>query len=423
MYFLYDIAATFAAAVGLVWVALSRKHRVLLGRFRAAVPTQAGAHPLWVQACSVGEVKTALPVLDDYRKRHPDTPIVLTTSTRTGFDTARAAASMAHVAWCPFDHPLIVRRFVRKLAPSALVLVETELWPSILREADRAGVPVVVVNGRISDKHFSRYKRFGRVTRRMVQYLTAVGAQNQEYADRFASLGVEAGSIQVTGNLKFDAVPMVTDPTRRSRIKENNGFLPGQPILVFGSTRPGDEELAAQCWRELRDEFPELRLVIAPRHIDRLRDAVAPFEEPILRRSQVRRLRKGDAERVFILDTLGELVDFYSIATVAVVGGSFYPGVNGHNPLEPAALGIPTVFGPHMRNFADPARVLVEANGAIQVSAPEELQEVLRNLLADVEARLRLAAQGRQVVARNQGVVQRNVDLIDAVISQRSQTS
>jgi len=186
--------------------------------------------------------------------------------------------------------------------------------------------------------------------------------------------------------------------------------------VIFGSTRPGDETLAASCWRTLRNSFHSLRRVVAPRHPERVEEAISAFDEPILRRSETSQGRSPAGERVIVLDTVGELATFYALATVVVIGGSFFPGVNGHNPVESAALGVPTVFGPYMRNFVDPARELLARGGAVQVDRPEGLLPVLTRLLTDEQERTRIGARGREAVLANQGATGRNLDLLAEVV-------
>ncbi len=411
IYGLYNTALALIAPCGAIWLRCHPRHRTLLARFNPSVPPLHG-RPLWVHACSVGEVNTARPIVKALQARLPKVPMLLTVSTETGHVLAEKVCAEFAVTWSPFDTRAAVRRFLDKAQPRALVIVETELWPNLVRETRRRGVPVIVVNGRISDKHYPRYRRWRSFFAEVLRHVTAIGAQNDAYAQRFAAIGAAPGITHVTGNTKFDGVTTGIDAKARSRLRTENGFQPGQPILIFGSTRPGDEALAAACWRALCKDLPGLRLIVAPRHLERLPEAVAAFSEPILRRSEVKEGRSPDGERVFLLDTVGELVSFYAIASVAVVGGSFYPGVNGHNPLEPAALGVPTVFGPYMSNFTDPARALLAARGAIQVSRPEDLCAALRSLLADPAEQRQLGTRARKAVLDNQGAIDRNVDLV-----------
>lgn len=424
VYFIYTVLVSLAAPLGALWLLARPRYRPLLGRFAPAVSSPApgdNSRPLWIHACSVGEVNIARPIIAAVRARWPRLPLLLTTSTISGRDLARDACPGVPLTWLPFDHPLCVRLFLRKARPCALVLLDTELWPALILGARRAGVPVILANGRLSDKHFPRYRRARFFLRPVIARLSAAAMQNEEYAARLTELGARPDAVRVCGSTKFDGVLESVDAEKLRALRRvgrtQYGLEDDAPLLVFGSTRPGDEALAAQCWRTLRDEFPALRLVIAPRHLDRIDEAMAPFDEPIARRSQ--RTEGADA-RVFFLDTVGELVDFYALATVAVVGGSFYPGVNGHNPLEPAALGIPTVFGPYMRNFIDPARELLAHNGAVQVS-PDELTESLRRLLTSLRERQTLADNGRNAVRANKGAINRTLDLIEPFVNSENE--
>ncbi|HOZ49682.1 MAG TPA: 3-deoxy-D-manno-octulosonic acid transferase [Candidatus Hydrogenedentes bacterium] len=409
------MAMSVAAPIGATWLRMQPARRPLLARFDPPVPPMDG-RPLWVQACSMGEVGTAKPLILAFLRRHPDVPVLLTASTMTGHAQAEALRDRVHVSWFPVDQGKVVRRFLDRARPRALVLIETELWPTVIREAARHDCSTVLLNGRISDKHYPRYRRFRPVLAPAFEELTAVGAQNGEYAERLASLGTPRERIRVTGSTKFDGVLTTVDGATQSALRASLGFPDGAPVLVFGSTRPGDEALAATCWKTLRDAFPDLRLVVAPRHLDRLAEVLAVFQEPVLLRSATKAGTRSHGERVIVLDTMGELVAFYALATVAVVGGSFYPGVNGHNPLEPAALGVPTVFGPYMRNFIDPARVLLECRGAVQVPSPEGLAATLECLLRDADARDRLSRRGQRGVLDNQGAIERSLDLLDGVL-------
>lgn len=417
-YVLYHLATLTAAAGGVLWLAVRPSRRVLFRRFCPLVPPMPGS-PIWIQACSVGEVLTAKPIISAIRRRWPEVPILLTVSTTTGYALANATVRDVPITWFPFDVLPSVRRFMSHLKPRVLVLVETEIWPNVIREARYADVPVVLVNGRLSDKHYPRYLRLRPLVSAVVRPLSLAAMQNEEYAARMRSLGAHPSSVHVTGNTKFDAVATAVDRAALERLRQENGFSPDCPVVLYGSTRPGDEALAAACWATLKKEFPSLRLIVAPRHLDRLDEALSHFDEPLLRRSQVQQGQRASGERVFVLDTVGELVSFYALATVAVIGGSFYPGVNGHNPLESAALGIPTVFGPYMRNFIDPARALVKAEGARQVSNPQDLLPVLRGLLADPKERARLAKHGREAVLANQGAINRTLDLLETAIGLR----
>jgi 3-deoxy-D-manno-octulosonic-acid transferase len=416
MYLLYDIVTSLAAGPGALGLALKPQRRALLRRFRPLTAPLSG-RPVWFQAVSVGELGVAKTLVNGLRERRPELPVLLTTSTMTGYKAAPGICPDATVAFFPFDHFLSVEGFVRRAAPRALVLLETEIWPNVVRVARRQGIPVILLNARLSDKHYPRYERFRKFTRPIFASLTAVGVQNEEYAERFRALGTRPEAIRVTGNTKFDGVRTEGRDEVRARVRSENGLPPEAPVLLFASTRPGDEALASRCWQALREEMPDLLLVVAPRHRERLEEALACFDEPVLLRTQVQAGRARQGERVFVVDTLGELAGFCAAADVAVIGGSFYPGVNGHNPLEAAGYGIPTVFGPFMRNFIDPARVLVQANAAEQVRDPERLLPVLEGLLRDPERQRSMGQRAREAVLANQGASQRSLALLEEILS------
>jgi 3-deoxy-D-manno-octulosonic-acid transferase len=413
---LYTLAASLVAPIAGAWLVLRRRYWPLLRRFNPLAPSFPSP-PVWVHACSVGEVRTAGPVLEAMRRRWPDVPILLTVSTVSGYDVAQTLSSYDGLTWFPFDHPLVVRRFVRRLAPRALVLIETELWPAVIDQAARAAVPIAVLSGRLSDRHFARYRRARFFWRPVLKRIGLADMQEPRYAERIVELGVPAERVHVTGNAKYDGLVKEPDPGLRESIALENGFAPDQPILLFGSTRPGDEALAAACWRALREEFPALCIVIAPRHLDRMDEALKPFDEPVRRRSEVQKGRDSAGERVFFLDTLGELDRFYALATVAVIGGSFYPGVEGQNPLEPAALGVPTVFGPHMRNFDEPARLLLKCGGACQVASADALCGEVEALLRDETLRDEVGRRGQAIIRDNQGAIERSLVLLEGLLS------
>jgi len=413
---LYNLALFFATAPARWWLRRHPRYHVLAARFAPPLP-ELETRPIWVQACSVGEVNTVLPLLESIRAAFPDVPIVLTSSTVSGYARAEKGADPGTAAWFPFDTRKATRSFVRRLDPTVLILVETELWPNVIGACRERHVPVVLVNGRLSDRHARRYRRMGWWYRPLVRGLAAAGMQSERYAERLRALGLPRERMRITGNLKFDAARDHVGGRDRQRLRMENGFRQQGPVLFFGSTRPGDEALASACWATLREEYPELRLVIAPRHVERAGEIVGLFSEPVLRRSAVIAGQPARGERVFLLDTLGEMPAFLSLATVAVVGGSFYPGVNGHNPLEPAALGIPTIFGPYMSNFEDPAAVLLERGGAQAVACPEDLYLALSKLLGDTAEQRQMGTRARKAVLDHQGASEATVALLADVLA------
>jgi len=412
-YAIYDVAATLAVPAAAGWLAVDPRLRPLLGRFRPHTSHVTG-RPLWFQACSVGEMTVAASLVQHARERWPAVSTLVTASTVAGRKRAGELLPDTPFAWFPFDHRSAVRGFLRRTQPRMLVLVETEIWPNVIRHARLHRVPVVVANGRISDRHYPRYLRFQRFLRPVWEQLAGVCVQNQTYAERFETLGVPPARIRVSGSTKFDGLKTNVEAETLEAIRHETGLDRSGPIVVFGSTRPGDEALAAACWRTLRIPFPSLRIVIAPRHVERAREIFPLFDGPVGLRSKSG-IRDRDA-RVLIVDSLGELVAFYALADIAVVGGSFYPGVNGHNPLEPAAVGTPVVFGPHMRNFMDPADALVRHGGAVQLDGPEALAATLARLLKAPSEAADIARGAREAIAEHQGATGRTIDYMAEIL-------
>ncbi|MBI2424773.1 MAG: 3-deoxy-D-manno-octulosonic acid transferase [Candidatus Hydrogenedentes bacterium] len=408
---LYSFALRCATPIGRLWLRRQPRHAPLLERFAPRVP-QTAARAVWIHACSLGEVNAAQPLVQELQKTLGAERVAVSASTISGKERATKLFGEDGTFFCPFDTPAAVDHTLDELRPAALVLIDTEIWPNLILGCARRGIPVLVINGRLSDRHFKKYRRLRRLFRPVFEKLNGVYVQTDLYADRFRALGCRPERVHVTGSLKYDAVAVEADRSARDRLRRACGIPEQAPVLVFGSTRPGDERLASACWSTLREEQPELRLIVALRHVDRATETTAFFDEPVLLRSSVQAGRAPQGERVILVDTLGELPHFYALADVAVVGGSFYPGVEGHNPLEPAALGIPAVFGPYMSNFGEPAAVLVAARGAIQVPCAEDLYGVLSHLLAQpVEAR-NIGTRARKAVLDRRGAVARNVAAI-----------
>ncbi len=411
-YLLYDLATSVAAVGGAAYLAAHPRYRRLLSRFAPAIPPQA-VGGVCVQACSVGEVGVARQLLAAMHSRWPDVPALLTVSTVTGRSVAEQQGGSCPIAWFPFDHRISVERFFSAMRPRVLVLVETEIWPNILRIAADKNIPVVMISGRLSDRHFERYKRHAFWFKPLFGALSAAGMQTEEYAGRIKQLGIPPCRVHVTGNIKFDGAVAAVPEAQSAQLRLDSGIPDQAPVVVFGSTRPGDEARAASAWKCLREMFPELRMIVAPRHATRLREALEPFAgESFLLRSEMLSGKRINHERIIVLDTVGELASFYALASAVVIGGSFDPAINGHNPIEPAALGVPTLFGPYMRNFKDAAALLESSGGARQVQE-EELPEALKEVLSDRQLRECMGAHARATVLQNQGALKRTLDLLE----------
>jgi len=411
--FIYNLILAVLVPPARWWLRRHAVYAPLLARFSPPVPLgREGA--IWVQVCSLGEANAARPLIEAIAEGLPNSPVLVTSSTLAGHARCLALYGAGNVTWFPFDTRPAVKNFLASARPAALILFETELWPNVLSECRRAGVPVLLANGRLSEKNKRRYARLRWWYGPLLQHIGAACMQDEIHAERIRALGMPPERIAITGSVKFDAVQDAVPIRERNRMRQQWGIREGDPILLFATTRPGEEALASACWSTLKEEIPRLKLIIAPRHLERMEEVLAPFSEPVARRTATGNSQEG--ARVFILDTMGELGSLYAIASVVVVGGSFYPGVNGHNPLEAAALGIPTVFGPYMSNCPDAVRVLVDAGGAIQVPCPEDLYLTLSRLLADPGRQRQMGTAARRAVMANRGAAAKTVAHIKAAL-------
>lgn len=393
----------------LIRMALSHEFRQeMLARHRGgkSLPPLPGC--LWVHASSAGEVRAAKILIDALNKNGNHPSIVLSTFTQTGYDLARME-NIEHVFRLPFDFPLWLHPIFDKLKPSQLILIEAEFWPALLRLAKRRNVPVVLVNGRMSKRSASRYQKILPFFRWITDPILVFSMRTQADAHRVLALGVPAQKVLVTGNIKFDARTGDTRPTEKQSAQKH-------PWVVFGSTRPGDEGPIMESVLRLKEDLPDLNVAIAPRHVDRCQEIerlILEYDVKFKLHSQLPTNLGDIGGAVILIDTMGELKSYYSKATVAFVGGGFNPRFGGQNILEPAALGLPVVFGKHMQNFEEEARLLKESEGGIQIDNPNKLYPVLYGLLTQPEERIRRGKSAAKTIRENQGAVQRNIDIIE----------
>ena len=389
-------------------------------RFGRGAALAGGARGLWVHAVSVGEVQAAASLVAALGREWPAMPIVVTSVTPAGRARARAAfdASVA-VRYAPYDLPWCVRGALRQLRPALLVIMETEIWPNLLVECARAGTPVVIASARLSARSVARWSRFGALLQPALRRAVSVAAQSAADARRFEALGVAPAHIRVCGNIKFDRAPGAG--ARASGAAQRSRYAAARPMWVAGSTHSGEEQAALAAHAAVRAVRGDALLVLAPRHRPRF-DEVAS----LLERSGVSWLRhsavtadpvgKGaDAAgiSVLLLDTIGELENFYAAADVAFVGGSLAP-IGGHNLLEPAVLGVATLTGPEQGNAPEVARLLTESGGLQIVCDGTALGAALIALLGDEAARARMAGAAQAAVSANRGAQERVLDLVRA---------
>jgi 3-deoxy-D-manno-octulosonic-acid transferase len=378
---------------------------------------------LWVHAVSVGEVHAATHLAKALKERFPCFRLVISTTTETGQEAARRRIPEADsLIYFPLDLPFSVAKVVQAVDPRLVVLMETEIWPNFLFHLRRRQIPLLIANCRISPRSYRGYRRLRPFMRRILASVSRFSVQTEDDAERLRRLGAPADRVRVTGNLKFDEAlhSVLSSPSLPEAIRESLGFPPQSPLWVAGSVHPGEEEVILGAFSSLRDRHPELSLVLAPRRLNR----VPEIEAMLQGRGLDYRLRSvlGPPNgRVLVLDTLGELASLYGAATVAFVGGSLVPW-GGQNPLEPAARGVPVLFGSHMQNFQE-AATLLKALGeggtpaALEVAGPLQgaggkLVKAVGRLLEDPGLARAMGEQGQKVVRAHAGALERNLELI-----------
>ncbi|MDP3419430.1 MAG: lipid IV(A) 3-deoxy-D-manno-octulosonic acid transferase [Thiobacillus sp.] len=368
--------------------------------------------PLWIHAVSVGEMRAAQPLIAELRSAHPGAPVLLTCMTPTGRATAESLyGDFARIVYLPYDYAWLVRRFLRRLRPRVGVMMETELWPNLIRAAAQAGVPLVLANARLSARSARGYARLPALTRASLQRIDSIAAQAEADAARLLELG--AASVHVTGNLKFDIAPPAGQLERGAAWKAAWGT---RPVLLAASTREGEE---VRLLRAFVETAPAATLlVLVPRHPQRF-DAVAGLIEAAGLPYQRRSLADGTAlnpdTRVLLGDSLGELFAYYAACDVAFVGGSLMP-LGGQNLIEAASVGRPVLVGPYTYNFDDATRWAIEAGAALRVTDAADLLDKAQTLLGDAPARARMGEAGLAFAARPRGAAARVAGLVSALL-------
>lgn len=362
-----------------------------------------GKRSTWLHAVSVGEVRIALKLADELRALQPELHCVLTTTTTTGFAFAnRNMPPWIEVMYNPLDFWPIVRRALAVINPAKIVLIEAEVWPNLVAEGKKRGVPITLVNARLSprsEKHFRRYRAFVAPTFRL---LDLVCVQESTDIERWTALGVDRDRIRRTGSIKFDPSLLRVDRANAENALRDLKIELHRPILLAGSTHPGEEKIVATIYFDLRKEFPDLFLILVPRHTERRREILRDLEQLELRATLRSRPASDLPLDCLIVDSTGELQNWYAVATIVFVGKSL-AATGGQNPVEPIAAGKPVVFGPHMENFAALARELVECGGAVQIQTAADLKRAIAALLRDANLRNKLSERGRAALEKHRG--------------------
>ncbi len=388
----------------------------LLG-LRGSSPNEA----IWFHGVSVGEIHLLRQVIAAFRRRHPDLPCAVSTTTETGYDEAKRCFPDLFVFFFPFDFSWSVRRALAARAPRLIVLAEAELWPNFLMAARRQGIPVAVINGRMSPRSLKRYLWVKPLARWLFGHIDLLLMQTEHYARAVRILGVEPRRVAVTGNIKFDGVLAERRNPRTRFLREALRVKDDDFIWIAGSTQAPEEEIAFDVWLKLHKEYPKLRLFLVPRHKER-------FEEVahLLARSGVDFARRSHGagsdlnKPVVLVDTIGELGPLWGLADVAFVGGSLDGRRGGQNMIEPAAFGAAVIFGPYVWNFAETARRLIDARAACQIADATQLETAVRMLLEDGRERHRLGDAARAFVVGQQGATEKTIARwTDSIASRR----
>lgn len=419
VYVIYDLVMILALAVILpsYWLRLKiRRGEPLFLKRRLGfhLPQPKGGRPfVWIHAVSVGEVLSLQSLVGALRAAHPDWELGFSVLTNMGYETARKNIREAdHLFFVPFDLGFSVKRYFARLQPTLLVLAESEYWPRLLREARRRGCPVLVVNGRMSDRTFSRMRRLRPFALRLLGQVTRFLVQTPLDRDRLEKLGLAAEKIQVAGNLKCETRLPELSAASLEAFKRELGIRTGNKVIVAGSIHPGEETILLEAFRIARRQRPGLRLILAPRHPEKFSgfyETQAGKDLLVRKKSELDPATNWD---VLVLDTIGELARTYAVADAAFIGGSLVPW-GGQNLLEPAFYGKPVVFGPHMKNFAVLAETFELGGGAKTVRTPEEIAAYFS--FADPEAMEEMGRKAKDILTSLQGATDRALQAIESL--------
>lgn len=389
-------------------------------------PARHATRRIWVHAVSVGEVMAVRGLVQRLGALFPGEAIVLSTVTKTGQQTARQSLPfIREVFYLPLDLPWTLRRVTQTVRPRCLIVMETELWPGLFRAMEKEGIPVIVVNGRLSPGSFRNYRKFSPIMKRFLDPVHRFAMQSDSDAQRMARIGARPERIRVTGTIKYDQAMQLPGPDEMAHLTQR---LPRPDGMVWmaASTHPGEEEVILSTFARLQQTFPTLLLILVPRHPERtakvatLINAHGYTPSLFSQTSHTHPHPTPWGKSVLLVDEIGWLARLYGYAHIAFMGGSLIPH-GGQNMLEPAAWGIPTLFGPHTFNFRDVSAQLLEGNAALRIPNPEALLPAMQALLTDTDRRKTMGAQAKRVVANNVGALERTITVIQEVLQEHEE--
>jgi 3-deoxy-D-manno-octulosonic-acid transferase len=424
MMFLLDALYFIALLALLPWLlykslTTGKYRRGLWQKFTGQAYPRTGHTPCaWFHGVSVGEIHLLRPVIARFRHQRPGWQCVVSTTTDTGFEAASRRFPDLPVFFWPLDFSWSVRRALRHVRPSIVVLAEGEIWPNFLAAAKRTGVPVAVVNGRMSPRSTRHFRSVAALVRPWFNRIDLIAAQTEAHAASYRAIGAPAERVHVTGSVKFDGVEADRGNARTQELRRLLNIGNEELVWVAGSTQAPEEQIALEAYHRLKIDFPRLRLILVPRQRDRFEgvaDLIYRAGQPLVRRSSLRRPVE-DREAVVLVDTVGDLGALWGLADVAFVGGSLDGRRGGQNMIEPAAYGAAVVFGPHVWNFGDIAARLVEASAAVQIPDGQALERTVRRLLESPLERQQRGSAATDFVVGQQGATGRTVDLLDELL-------
>lgn len=418
-YFLYDILLFLAALLYLpVYALRGRVHKKILTRLgwgTQDIEAKVAGHKdiVWIHAVSVGEARAVESLARLVRRQWPEDKIVVSTVTPTGYAILAKFLKQDELAfYAPLDISWVVAKFVRILRPRVLLIMETELWPNLIRLNAARGTKIFIVNGRISDKSFKGYNRFRRFLKPILKKIDLFCMQSTESAQRIRVLSVPENKLRVTGNIKFDLEADVKEPLFFPRLQE---VVRGQVLWVAGSTHDNEEEMLLSIYQSLARDFRNLRLVLAPRHLERLSKIKKLIRFSGLEPAFLSRLDVLSGRHIGLLDTMGDLSALYRLADMVFIGGSLVKK-GGHNPIEPAVFGKPVLFGPFMDNFREIRDIFLREKAALEVQDLQSLEYEMRRLLASPSERARLGGLGKKLLSIHRGAAERTMTEIKGVL-------
>ncbi len=429
MHILYNIIL-FGAAVIIAPYYLCKI--IFAGKYRKSILQKLGgrqseilsglkkAPRVWIHAVSVGEVTAAAPIVASLKKKKPEVEIIFSTSTETGQDMAKKFINDASAfIYFPLDIPAVVNKVIKMALPDVFVPVETELWPNFLGACKKHGVKMLMVNGRISPRSYRRYLLTGFLWKRVLGTLDFAGMISGIDAQRLVRIGMDSTKIKVMGNAKYDGLASMVSSDLKEEISNRCNVLADEKFFVAGSTHPGEDEIVINVYKRLLDRYPDFKLILVPRHIERTHDITGLLNQSgfddVIKLSDIDKGRKRDKERIIVVDVIGELFKVYSLATLVYCGGSLVPK-GGQNILEAAAWGKVIFYGPSMDDFSQEKTLLEEAGCGITVRNEEELYQGMIRMLDKPEELVSLGENGKAVVLANIGASERYADLISKYV-------